>query len=146
MEEYSGRLAGLTPGFAGADIANICNEAAIVAARMKRDAILLVDFESALDRVIGDWQAHHTAGAADGGVPRSKACSGGVVSGARRSDPQGHHHPARRRRPGLRAVLAQGSDAAHRDLNQRHDLRGPRRSGRRRGAVREKHHGRVQRS
>ena len=53
MEEYSGRLAGLTPGFAGADIANICNEAAIVAARMKRDAILLVDFESALDRVIG---------------------------------------------------------------------------------------------
>ena len=26
MEEYSGRLAGLTPGFAGADIANMCNE------------------------------------------------------------------------------------------------------------------------
>jgi AFG3 family protein len=53
LGEYSGRLAGLTPGFAGADIANICNEAAIVAARLNRDAIELVDFEAALDRVIG---------------------------------------------------------------------------------------------
>merc|ERR1719287_120861 len=35
IEEYSGRLAGLTPGMAGADIANLCNEAAIVAARRK---------------------------------------------------------------------------------------------------------------
>lgn len=34
--EYSGRLAGLTPGFAGADIANMCNEAAIVAARKNK--------------------------------------------------------------------------------------------------------------
>ena len=33
MENYSARLAALTPGFVGADIANICNEAAIVAAR-----------------------------------------------------------------------------------------------------------------
>jgi AFG3 family protein len=53
MEEYSGRLAGLTPGFAGADIANLCNEAAIVAARSAKDAIDLEDFEQAADRVIG---------------------------------------------------------------------------------------------
>ena len=33
VENYSARLAALTPGFVGADIANICNEAAIVAAR-----------------------------------------------------------------------------------------------------------------
>lgn len=53
VEDYSGRLAGLTPGFAGADIANICNEAAIVAARAGKAAIDLVDFEAAADRVIG---------------------------------------------------------------------------------------------
>ena len=52
-EEYSGRLAGLTPGFAGADIANMCNEAAIVAARANKSKIELVDFEAAADRVIG---------------------------------------------------------------------------------------------
>ena len=52
-EDYSGRLAGLTPGFAGADIANMCNEAAIVAARANKVKIELVDFEAAADRVIG---------------------------------------------------------------------------------------------
>ena len=53
VEEYSGRLAGLTPGFAGADIANMCNEAAIVAARKDKAVVDLSDFESAADRVIG---------------------------------------------------------------------------------------------
>merc|ERR1712127_788454 len=43
--DVSGRLAGLTPGFAGADIANICNEAAIVAARRRADAIDMQDFD-----------------------------------------------------------------------------------------------------
>ena len=33
IEEYARRLATLTPGFSGADIANLCNEAAILAAR-----------------------------------------------------------------------------------------------------------------
>jgi len=47
------RLAALTPGFAGADIANICNEAALIAARSDKDAIELIDFEKAVDRVIG---------------------------------------------------------------------------------------------
>jgi AFG3 family protein len=53
IEDYSGRLAGLTPGFSGADIASLCNEAAIVAARANKDSIDLVDFENAVDRVIG---------------------------------------------------------------------------------------------
>ena len=52
-EEYAGRLAGLTPGMAGADIANMCNEAAIVAARRKADHVEMEDFEQASDRVIG---------------------------------------------------------------------------------------------
>lgn len=50
---YSERMAALTPGFAGADIANVCNEAALVAARAKKEAITLSDFEQAVDRIIG---------------------------------------------------------------------------------------------
>ncbi len=46
-------LAAQTPGFSGADIANICNEAALIAARHKKDKVEMVDFMSATDRVIG---------------------------------------------------------------------------------------------
>ncbi|MFN3597722.1 MAG: ATP-dependent zinc metalloprotease FtsH [Rubricoccaceae bacterium] len=46
-------LAGQTPGFAGAEIANVCNEAALLAAREGKDAVEMVDFERAIDRVIG---------------------------------------------------------------------------------------------
>ena len=46
-------LANMTPGFAGAEIANVCNEAALLAAREGKDAIEMVDFERAIDRVIG---------------------------------------------------------------------------------------------
>ena len=53
IDHYSERLAALTPGFAGADIANVCNEAALIAARSNKDAISMVDFENAVDRVIG---------------------------------------------------------------------------------------------
>ncbi|KAJ0621671.1 putative peptidase M41, AAA+ ATPase domain, ATPase, AAA-type, core, peptidase, FtsH [Helianthus annuus] len=50
---YSQRLAALTPGFAGADIANVCNEAALVAARRESAVITMEHFEAAIDRVIG---------------------------------------------------------------------------------------------
>jgi AFG3 family protein len=79
-EDVAGRLAGLTPGFAGADIANICNEAAIVAARRKAEAVTMDDFEKAIDRIIGGLEsnkimssdeksivAHHEAGHAVAG-------------------------------------------------------------------------------
>ena len=42
-----------TPGFSGADIANVCNEAALIAARKERDAIGRQDFLDAVDRIIG---------------------------------------------------------------------------------------------
>ncbi|NBC17014.1 MAG: ATP-dependent zinc metalloprotease FtsH [Bacteroidetes bacterium] len=45
-------LAASTPGFAGAEIANVCNEAALLAARKSKDAIEMEDFEQAIDRVI----------------------------------------------------------------------------------------------
>jgi len=46
------RLAFLTPGFAGADIANVCNEAALIAARVKATMVGLEHFEAAIERVI----------------------------------------------------------------------------------------------
>jgi len=57
-DDVAGRLAGLTPGFAGADIANICNEAAIVAARRKADSVSMDDFEKATDRIIGGLESN----------------------------------------------------------------------------------------
>jgi cell division protease FtsH len=47
------RLAEQTPGFAGADIANICNEAALIAARRNKSEVEMLDFQDAIDRVIG---------------------------------------------------------------------------------------------
>ena len=42
----------MTPGFVGADIANVCNEAAIIAARREAENVTMKDFESAVERVI----------------------------------------------------------------------------------------------
>jgi cell division protease FtsH len=47
------KLAVQTPGFAGADIANICNEAALIAARKGKSEVDMSDFNDAIDRVIG---------------------------------------------------------------------------------------------
>jgi cell division protease FtsH len=47
------KLAEQTPGFAGADIANVCNEAALIAARKGKNAVDMSDFQDAVDRVIG---------------------------------------------------------------------------------------------
>lgn len=76
MEDLAQRLAALTPGFAGADIHNLCNEAALIAARAEKEFVELADFEQASDRVIGGMEkksskmnadekslvAHHEAG------------------------------------------------------------------------------------
>jgi AFG3 family protein len=49
----SEELAEMTPGFVGADIANVCNEAALIAARKEKTAVDMDDFNYALDKVIG---------------------------------------------------------------------------------------------
>ena len=46
-------LARQTPGFSGADIANVCNEAALIAARHKKNAVDKDDFLAAIDRIVG---------------------------------------------------------------------------------------------
>lgn len=51
--EYAKKLATLTPGFSGADISNVVNEAAIIAARENLNAVGLKNFEKATERVIG---------------------------------------------------------------------------------------------
>lgn len=51
-EDLAGKLGALTPGFAGADIANACNEAALIAARHNDPHIKLSHFEQAIERVI----------------------------------------------------------------------------------------------
>jgi cell division protease FtsH len=47
------KLSAQTPGFAGAEIANVCNEAALIAARKNKEAVEMQDFQDAVDRVIG---------------------------------------------------------------------------------------------
>eukprot|EP00842_Homolaphlyctis_polyrhiza_P006039 jgi/Hompol1/6436/HPOL_003582-RA len=81
IEKLSRRLAALTPGFSGADVANVCNEAALIAARNNADNVLLQHFEAAIERVIAGLEkrsrvlsphekrivAHHEAGHAVAG-------------------------------------------------------------------------------
>jgi len=76
LETVAQKLSTLTPGFSGAEIANIVNEGALIAARHNKDAVGLEDFHAAMDRVIGGLEkkskvmtvedktrvAHHEAG------------------------------------------------------------------------------------
>ena len=51
-DEYATKMSALTPGFSGADIANICNEGAIIAARNDYPSVSLKEFEQATERVL----------------------------------------------------------------------------------------------
>ncbi len=51
-ERFAEKLAVLTPGFSGADVANVCNEAALHAARVGNEYVTEDDFEAAIERVI----------------------------------------------------------------------------------------------
>jgi AFG3 family protein len=75
------RLAALTPGFSGADVANVCNEAALIGARYEAPSVTMAHFEAAIERVIAGLEkkskvlsaeekrivAHHEAGHAVAG-------------------------------------------------------------------------------
>lgn len=54
--EVARKLAALTPGFSGADISNVCNEAALIAARDLSENISFKHFESAIERVIAGME------------------------------------------------------------------------------------------
>ncbi|KAF6003179.1 AFG3-like protein 2 [Cyanidiococcus yangmingshanensis] len=53
QDSIAKELAARTPGFAGADIANVCNEAALIAARAGAKGVTREHFEAAIDRVVG---------------------------------------------------------------------------------------------
>merc|ERR1719350_2001708 len=55
-EELSKKMAALTPGFTGADIANVTNEAALIAARELAEFIVLKHFEAAIERVVAGME------------------------------------------------------------------------------------------
>lgn len=55
-DDLSRKLAALTPGFTGADIANVCNEAALIAARDLNLTIILKHFENAIERVVAGME------------------------------------------------------------------------------------------
>ncbi len=55
------KLAARTAGFAGADLANLVNEAALLAARKGKDAVEMTDFDEALDRIVGGSWRRRTA-------------------------------------------------------------------------------------
>ena len=60
------KLATQTPGFAGAELANICNEAALIAARKNKPNVYMADFQDAIDRVIGGLEKKEQAHIAPG--------------------------------------------------------------------------------
>ncbi|XP_011300136.1 AFG3-like protein 2 [Fopius arisanus] len=55
-EALARKMASLTPGFTGADIANVCNEAALIAARDLSNNIEMKNFEAAIDRVVAGME------------------------------------------------------------------------------------------
>lgn len=55
-DDLSRKMAALTPGFTGADIANVCNEAALIAARDLNEHIVLKHFEQAIERVVAGME------------------------------------------------------------------------------------------
>jgi len=55
------KIAGLTPGFVGADLANLVNEAALVAARRDAESVTMADFQEAVDRIIGGLEKKNRA-------------------------------------------------------------------------------------
>ena len=63
IDAIASRLAALTPGFSGADLAALCNEAAILAARSGRQSVSPPEFEAAVERVIGGLERRRSAAA-----------------------------------------------------------------------------------
>jgi cell division protease FtsH len=104
-------IAGMTPGFAGADLANIVNEAALLAVRQGKDAVEMADFQEAVERVIAGLEkrnrvlspkerervAYHEIG---------HALVALALPVRRRSRPEDFHYPTWHRRSWLHAAVA----------------------------------------
>lgn len=80
IDKYAKRLAAVTPGFSGSDIANICNEAAILSVRNNRDHLIASDFENAVDRVIGGLEVKMKLSKKDKEKISVHECGHGIVA------------------------------------------------------------------
>jgi len=58
----TGSPKGISPGFVGADLANLVNEAALLAARKGKNAVELADFDAAIDRIVAGLEKKTRAG------------------------------------------------------------------------------------
>ena len=137
-----------TPGFSGADLANLCNEAAIVAVRNNRDVLYARDFDEARDRLILGRRegsnvllpeekhavAVHEAGHALGGCLEPEGRPGG----------QGDDTPGRPGAGGDGAAAVRRAAPVRRGLPERLPGRPPRRPGRRTGRTGPGLHRRLQ--
>ncbi|KAM4605517.1 mitochondrial inner membrane m-AAA protease component AFG3L2 isoform 2-T2 [Polymixia lowei] len=104
------KMAALTPGFSGADIANVCNEAALIAARHLSDAINQKHFEQAIERVIGGLEKKTQVLQPDEKKTVAYHEAGHAVAGwfLEHADPL-----LKRAGPGLRPVPPQGAVPVH---------------------------------
>ena len=88
-----------TPGFSGADLANLVNEAALIAAKKDKKEIEIADLEEAKDKVLMGVERRSMiipyAGEEEYGLPRGRACARRQDDAQLRSHPQGYHHPPR---------------------------------------------------
>ena len=86
-----------TPGFTGADLANLVNESALLAARRSKKRVTMLEMEDAKDKVLMGPERRSILisdkGKGDNGVPRSRPCHPGHPDRLR-PRAQGHHHPA----------------------------------------------------
>jgi AFG3 family protein len=107
------KLAEQTPGFAGADIANVCNEAALIAARKGKDSVEMEDFQDAVDRVIGGLekkeQNHFTGRKKNYSLSRSRSRYLRLVPRTCLSFIKSDHRAAGCGSTGLCAVYTQGT-------------------------------------
>jgi AFG3 family protein len=142
-------LAEMTPGFVGADIANVCNEAALIAARRNKKAVDLDDFNYALDKVIGGLEKKNKiispGRKADHRLPRSRPRHLRLVPRTRAPAGESDHCAARPGGAGLRAIPAQRAVHHPQRKTARRYLHDPRRPRRRIGGVRQNQHRRSKR-
>jgi cell division protease FtsH len=95
-------IAARTPGFVGADLANLVNEAALRAARRGSERVAMQDFDEAVERVVAGLERKSRI------MNRVRPRPGGRVSAVRRPRVQGVHHPPRGRRARLYAPNPHG--------------------------------------
>ncbi len=111
------RLAAMTPGMVGADLANLVNEAALLAVRRKKKKVTMSEFEEAVERIVGGTREEEPAdqcqGKGDRGLSRAGSRHRGPVAAGGGPGSEDLHHPAGDRGPGLHHAGAHRGPLPH---------------------------------